>query len=340
MLVRITQRSKPRVDERRLPARRVAEMGWLAPMWKLLRRFGRLRRSSGSYTLPSPYPTNLVLSRASHFKSLGLHPREAAAFQALADQHRYEIFVRSGHVSRVANVGRPGVRPKPAGVYQKTNKGRFAAGLVIYPSADLEKAKRDLAAMRDVDAEHATLAARVLAAEGLNVKALGQDVLGVHDRAGNLFYGDIDIHGVYRRGADALAEPIAAHTFVPQFNVRLVATGLHAPGLLKPRTAAVRKDFGVLPHSPIQHGAHDEWVQRNDASYAGGVNMGPLPGVIHFRPEAKPYHIATVGHYRDILTLLGRDTIYTADAWSNGRNRLASARYVRRASLASNDALP
>jgi hypothetical protein len=57
--------------------------------------------------------------------------------------------------------------------------------------------------------------------------------------------------------------------------------------------------------------------------------MGPLPGVIHFAPNATPYHIATVPEYRDVLTWqMGVDkpvadphNVYSPKAWTTGRNR-------------------
>jgi hypothetical protein len=308
-----------------------------SPLRALLRTlFGRLGRR-GSYDVRSPYPIDAVLSKDSQFQSLGLHPRERRAFQKLADRHRYDIFVRTGHISRVANIGRPGLRPKPAGIYQKTSKNTFP-GLVTYEQNEASKAQRDLKAIRRADRADAPRGLRVLANEGLRARPLGQGALGVYDGAGNFFYGDIDIHGVYRRVAADCAERVDADTFVSLFNADLVATGLHKASLLEYGTPLTPKEFGVLPYSPIQHGAHDEWQERNDASYASGVNMGPLPGVIHFRPRQQAYHVSTVAQYRDILASFGLERTYTEAAWANGRNRLAAARYTRLHSKRSSDA--
>lgn len=310
------------------PGRSIADARLL--LRSALRMLGIGRR--GRYALPSPYPLESVLAAPDQFRALGLHPDEADAFQRLANWHRYDIFVRSSHVSRVGNVGRPGLRPKPAGVYQKTNKASFAAGLVVYRDDEESKWNRDLERINRPDPRHAPLALRVLAREGLHVWPLGSGTHGLRDGAGNFFYGDIDIHGVYRHTGRHNSERIDARTFVPQFNSSLAATGLHASHLLESDTPMLKKEFGVLPHSPVQHGAHDEWSERNDASYAGGVNMGPLPGVIHFRPGVTARYVATVAHYRDILASLGQSHLYTAAAWSNGRNRLAAARYSRSSS--------
>lgn len=295
-----------------------------------LRSFSSPIGRRSSYTVASAYPADVFLSKDGDFTSLGLHPREARAFQSIADEHGLDVFVRTGNASRVANVGRPGLRSKMAGVYQKTNKGAFAAGLVVYTDEEIERAQNDLHAIHHPDPAHSELSARVLADEKLSLRELRPGTYGVRDGAGNFIYGDIDIHGVYRRrDGGSHAERVAASTFVPLFNAKLSETGLHSPSLLENGTPLVPKDFGVLPFHAIQHGAHDEWRERNDESYAGGVNMGPLPGVIHFRPGAKPHHISTVPHYRDILASLGLDSTYTSAAWSNGRNRLANARYTR-----------
>ena len=108
---------------------------------------------------------------------------------------------------------------------------------------------------------------------------------------------------------------------MPLFNDELMKTGLYGPSLLEFRTPMLTKRYGVLPYHPIQHGAHDAWARRNDESYANGLNMGPLPGVIHFRPNAKPSHIATVAGYQDVLRSLGHEGNYTAAAWAKGRSR-------------------
>lgn len=319
------------VNARQARSRRAAPAVW-SRLCAALRSFAGVVGRRGSYKVRSPYPVGTVLSENNQFESLGLHPREARAFQKLAERHRYEIFVRTGHFTRVPNVGRPGLRPKPAGVYQKTNKEAFVPGLVAYKDSELAKAHRDLAVIGNPDPARASRALQILAIEGLHLHPLGQETHALRDGAGNFFYGDIDIHGVYHRVAPNRVERVDANTFVRLFNADLTATGLHAPHLLEYGTPMVEKDFGVLPHSPVQHGAHDEWTERNDASYAGGLNMGPLPSVIHFRPGAKPHYISTVPHYRDILQSLGQEDAYTSAAWSNGRNRLAGVRYVRRSS--------
>ncbi|RDU95312.1 hypothetical protein DWV00_29130 [Trinickia dinghuensis] len=269
-----------------------------------------------------------------------MDPLEAVAFQSLADQNGFDIFVRTGNASRVANVGRFGMRPKPAGVYQKTNKAASFPGVVLYHGEDVEKGKKDVRNIRRPHSTHSKRALRglrALARERLRLDKLAPGIFGVRDSAGNLIYGDIDIHGVYRRAdGQRRADRVGGLTFVPLFNAKLMETGLYGPSLLAHRNVApkgpgarkparktpmVTKRYGVLPHHPIQHGAHDAWAKRNDTAYAGGVNMGPLPGVIHFQPNAKPRHIPTVAGYKRVLESLGHGRNYTEAAWLNGHKR-------------------
>lgn len=259
------------------------------------------------------------------FISLGLHPAEAEVFQSLADSQQYDIFVRAGNDARVANLGRYGMRSKPAAIYQKTNKGDFLPGAVLYPKQDRGKGKNDLrraSSYEPTQSGRSNRLPRTLARERWSLGKLTPDWLGVRDAAGNLVYGDIDLHGVYHhRPGQKRADRIAGRKFVPLFNDELMKTGLYAPSLLRFGTPMVKKKYGVLPHHPIQHGAHDAWPKRNDKKYAGGVNMGPLPRVIHFRPNASAKYLPTVEDYQKALASLGHERTYTADAWKKGINR-------------------
>ncbi|KWN70213.1 hypothetical protein WM23_00010 [Burkholderia ubonensis] len=313
-----------------------AEPSALAPSRRRSGVFAGLRQllgKRGSFDVSSPYPRRESLTRDADFEQLGLRREEADAFQELATAHQLDIFVRTGNAMRTANVGRPSLRPKPAGVYQKTSKEGYAPGLVLYHARELDKARRDIAAINHPDPHHASRSMSVMSTEGLHLRDIGGGYHGIRDRAGNFIYGDIDIHGVYARDARGQTRKVSADAFVPLFNQRLTATGLHSVDRLEYGTEMAEKEFGVMPFSPIQHGAHDEWVERNNAEYAGGVNMGPLPGVIHFSPAASPYHIETVPQYRDTLRGLGQEDVYSGAAWSNGRNRLATARYTRQSNL-------
>ncbi|MDB5992039.1 MAG: repeat-associated core domain protein [Herbaspirillum sp.] len=289
----------------------------------------RLRRlaasRTGSFTLPQPYAPSAALRTPKDFERLGLRSEEAAVFQELAAEKNWDIFVRTGTSTRTINVGCIGVRPKPGGMYRKTSKDAVHPGLVSRKASEVEEGCEEVDTINHPP-QHAPFSLQVLAEEGFHWRAIGADILGMRDQAGNFIYGDIDIHGVYARQPDGSFEKIPASIFVPLFNERLMATGLHGPELLESTTLMKEKEYGVLPYSPVQHGAHDEWTERNNEDYAEGINMGPLPGVIHFSDDA-PYYIATVPQYRDVLKSFNRDKEYVGPAWSNGCNRLADAHY-------------
>ncbi len=299
---------------------------------RLLSKLSGSKRAD-SFDVPQPYPSPKPLRTSQDFGRLGLRGAEAEAFENLAKEKQLDIFVRTGTVTRTMNVGRPGLRPKPAGIYQKTSKDAYLPGLVLYKACEEKKGRSDLATVHNPDPHHAPLSMQVLATEGFHLRPVGDDYLGLRDQAGNFVYGDIDIHGVYARQADGPAIKIPAEQFVPLFNAQLMETGLHGPHLLETNTEMKEKEYGVLPYSPIQHGAHDEWTERNNTKYAGGVNMGPLPGVIHFSPDAPPYSIESVPQYREALKLLKRDEEYVGASWANGRNRLATEHFREKPTL-------
>ena len=292
---------------------------------KLSSIFGRSR--TGSFTLPPLYKQAAPLRLPKDFEKLGLRAEEAAAFQALAVEYKWDIFVRTGTSARTSNVGESDRRPKPAGIIQKTSKDSCHPGWVLYKVGERKKSEKDIAEINHPDPRRASTSLMVLAGEGFHLEPLNADVFAVLDGAGNVVYGDIDIHGVYAVRPDGSAEKISADVFVRLFNEKLLATKLHGPGLLKNGTEMNEKEYGVMPYSPIQHGAHDDWTERNNPDYAGGVNMGPLPGVIHFSPDEAPYHIGTVPQYQECLNAMGRGGEYIPEAWANGRNRLAEEHF-------------
>ncbi len=261
-----------------------------------MRSLGALFGRRGSYTLSPLHPPDALLQRDQDFASKGLHPKEATAIQRCANELRWCIYVRAGNPARLLHVTDTGeplrepVRPKPAGLYQKTDKkdGRvFVDGRLF------------------------------------------------RDAAGNAFCGDIDLHGVYRKNEFGEFEEIDPELFVPAMNTALETTGLHVPWRLAPRTPMICGPYDVFPHSPIQHGAHDGWSERNNASYAGGVNMGPQPGVIRFAPDEMPRYFVSTQRYHDDLAVHGKAVAYTSEAWTMGRNRRAQEHYKRRHSSPS-----
>lgn len=87
-----------------------------------------------------------------------------------------------------------------------------------------------------------------------------------------------------------------------------------------------------MAHSVIQHGAHDDWSERNNENYAGGINMGPQPGVINISGASKRARLfATTDEYRTYLqenAAVG-DTVYSANSWRAGNKRSWNAGAIR-----------
>ena len=256
-----------------------------------------------------------------NIRRAGLHIEEYKAIHRVAVEKSWHVNVRTGNSARVSYVGRMGFRPKPAGVYQKTFKGENNEGLVLYTADQSEKAKQDVQTIKNPSA-HAPEALQVLSREGFRLDLINEEQAALVDGFGNAVYGDIDIHSVL----DESGRQVAPEEWVPVLNAALESTGLHkAENLLGWGNNSLTKTYGVKAHSPIQHGAHDEWHERNDETYAGGINMGPQPGVLNIRGLARvtDYELFTTEQYREYMRNFARDgdRVYTEAAWNKGAAR-------------------
>ncbi|MGX5102949.1 RHS repeat-associated core domain-containing protein [Enterobacter cloacae] len=256
-----------------------------------------------------------------NIRRAGLHIEEYKAIHRVAVEKTWHINVRTGNSARVSYVGKMGVRPKPAGVYQKTFKGENNEGLVLYTADQAEKARQDLQTINTPSA-HAPEALQVLSREGFRLRPINEEQAALVDGFGNAVYGDIDIHSVL----DENGSQVAPEEWVPVLNAALESTGLHkADNLLGWGDHSLTKTYGVKAHSPIQHGAHDEWHERNDETYAGGINMGPQPGVLNIRGLSRldDYELFTTEQYRVYMKAFASngDSVYTEAAWDKGAAR-------------------
>jgi len=252
----------------------------------------------------------------------GLHFSEYKALHALASEKDWHINVRTGDESRLDWVGKKGVRPKPAGIYQKTNKAGSFKGLVLYGINEMQKMENDIHAI-NTPGESASASIRALAKEGYHAHILTPDQIALTDRFDNALYADIDIHSVLQGNG----VPVAPELWVASVNSALERTGLHKPGnLLGWGRHSVVKEYGVYAHSPVQHGAHDEWSERNNETYAGGINMGPLPGVLNIRRSSSisDYELFNTQQYRKYLCKFSAtgDSVYTENSWRAGGQRI------------------
>ena len=216
----------------------------------------------------------------------GLAHDELRVFKGAARATGAEIGVRTGNPSRLPHIGTYSV-PKPAGLYTKTAKG------------DAPHDIHGLVALKDNEQPPQGMPfVAGPARQGYRVLTRGAGGPTVH--------GDIDLQRVTKGG-----KPVPESTFRPALNAALDA---HS-------TREYRPPADPSAGDKIQHGAHDAWEQRNNQSYAGGVNAGPLPGVINFPPRGAPEVDYTTGAYRERLTREGLGGTYTEASWQKGAER-------------------
>ncbi|MFL5912223.1 MAG: hypothetical protein ACJ768_16820 [Gaiellaceae bacterium] len=214
----------------------------------------------------------------------GLRQDEYKVFKQQAASGDMEIGVRTGNPSRLPHVGTESV-PKPAGLYTKTAKGSAPAEL------------HGLVALTGNEALPPGLGLTRGDEVGDHTKVL---------RHGATVHGDIDLKRVMKGG-----KPVSESEFRPKLNAALDA------GSLQEHRPAENPAAG----DKIQHGAHDAWDKRNDMSYAGGINAGPLPGVINFPSQGAPQVDYTTAAYHQRLGGEGQGGTYSAEAWQKGAAR-------------------
>jgi insecticidal toxin complex protein TccC len=124
---------------------------------------------------------------------------------------------------------------------------------------------------------------------------------------GRHVHGDIDLKSVYHG-----AERVPEDEYKPKLNAAL--------------DRGSRREY-VSPTGPaghadkVQHGAHDDWAERNNMAYYGGVNAGPIPGVVSFYPGGPPRASYTTKDYLETLKSRTGSTPYTAGAMARGKSR-------------------
>lgn len=264
-------------------------LGSLAPLPTT--RSGNLERMKTTFT-PATSPLSAPgIATPPHAalapQQVGLSRREATALKSQAVRTGTDIYVRDGNPSRLPHLNAPGTRPKPAGLYNKTDKTTGHPGLVVTAGKALD--------------DHSGL--------GFQANPTGL----VHDRHGNTVHGDIDLQRVDRGGTKVPAPEYleALNTQLNRFSERPT-----------PRGPQQRySDLRVAPSDKVQHGAHDEWDERNNMAYAGGLNAGPIPGVTKFSASGRNEHYSTTTEYRQELRKKGAESTYTRKSWMKGAQR-------------------
>lgn len=220
---------------------------------------------------------------------IGMTPKEATALRTFAVRKGVDVYVRDGGPTRLAHVGASGTRPKPAGLYNKTDKTGGHPGLVVTGPGN--------------------------ALDDHSGRAFDDPGSVVRDKHGNSVHGDIDLQRMDRGG-----QKLPAIKYIQDLNAHLRTFSETArPRGPEETYTALR----VRSSDKVQHGAHDEWEERNSMTYNGGRNAGPLPGVTKFsgNPRQRDEHYSTTAEYRQELRKKGAESTYSATAYAKGAQR-------------------
>ncbi|MCB1735618.1 MAG: hypothetical protein H6981_02920 [Gammaproteobacteria bacterium] len=220
---------------------------------------------------------------------IGMTPKEATALRTFAVRKGADVYVRDGGPTRLPHVGKTGTRPKPAGLYNKTDKTGDHPGLVVTgPGNALD--------------DHSGL-------------GFDDPASVVRDKHGNTVHGDIDLQRVDRGG-----QKVPAPEYIEALNAHLRSFSETARPHGPDETYTALR---VHTDDKVQHGAHDEWAERNSMTYNGGRNAGPLPGVTKFsgNPKARGEHYSTTAEYRQELRSKGAESTYSRAAYARGAQR-------------------
>ncbi len=217
----------------------------------------------------------------------GLRPRDHEVLLAKAQEKEVYIFVRDGNEDSVARMGKDYTTPtgktypttsKGEDMKAKTSKTDPTKGLVTFPNSTDERFRTlDSLAGEPPPMTKAELKANQAEFDkrykhfldekitGHNFTVLGEnDGWLVIDAQGRAIHGDVDLHGVYGKDGRLMnSESIRAE---------------------------MNKEMGT---KNFQHGAHDEWPDRNKEK--AGVNRGPQGnnGVTVYGPDGEVYHFDT-----------------------------------------------
>jgi len=237
-------------------------------------------RDSPGVTLPEEH------AKPPH--EVGLTTRETVALKSFAVRTGFDVYVRDNNPARLLHIRSKNTRPKPVGLYTKTDKSTEFRGLVRAKETPLVD-KSGLGFVSDKDT-------------GL-----------VRDRQGDTVHSDIDLHRV-----DIHGKTVLAPEYLPKLNSHLNTFSETSRPLApdKPYT-----ELRVHPRDKIQHPAHDEWEKRNDKKYSGGINFGPQPGVTRFSAKGRDVHFSTTKEYKEELRRKKSEHTYTQDAWDSSAHR-------------------
>jgi len=203
------------------------------------------------------------------------HERGMRAFDDFVLSQKAEddgliIMVRNSNEEATQWIGREGYRPKPMDLKAKTARHGPFAGLAVADPGDA----RTRAMAESYGGYDGFVAS--LESKGYTVGSAEEGYV-VRDAAGNAFYSDYDLHGVYHAADGSQADHES------------VRSDLNA-------------EFG---NDAVQHGPHDNWPERGAAE--SGPNRGPQPPVTAYLPDGSSVHLETVDEMRSFYDAHGID---------------------------------
>ena len=201
--------------------------------------------------------------RAKPPQKRGMRSRDDKSFSEMAEKGDI-ILVRNSNPSALEYIGKPGYKAKPLEMKGKTRQGSPNEGLAAVDPNDRRLIKQLKMDGKDYDAY-----VKEVESGGDFFVGTKEEGYIIKDAAGNKFYSDYDLHGVY----DA-------------------KTGKDSYSLAKKKE--LNDNFGA---KLIQHDPHDKWAGRNNPDIAG-INRGPQPPVTAYLPDGSKYELTTIADMR------------------------------------------
>ena len=241
-------------------------------------------------------PTPVVFDPPPPAAARGTRARDDLALASKAKEKGRYILVRDSNADAVRWIGLKDAnveyRAKPENMKAKTLKEGPNAGLAAFPPDD----PRTLATLAGIEPQTnaAALAANPTERDRRwwdymekNINKYGYKVEG-HDKSYLVYldlgggkkayyHGDMDLHGVFDKNGGKVLDSKSVRTELNQ-------------------------EFGT---ELIQHGAHDEWPERNNKLMA--PNNGPQPPVTAYLPDGSMKHLKTVPEMKQFYEAHGLD---------------------------------
>ena len=201
---------------------------------------------------------------AIHPHKRGMRVRDDRAFASMAEKGDI-IIVRNSNPAALDYIGKPGYKAKPLDLKAKTRQSpplpKDAPNLGL-AAAD-PKDPRLIKSLKEDGIDYETYVKK-MEAKKLHVGS-AKDGYVVTDDAGNMFYSDYDLHGIYN-----------------------AKTGKDSYSLRKKKDLNKKFEAKLVQHDP-----HDNWPDRNNRKNAG-ANEGPQPPCTAYMPDGSAVELTTI----------------------------------------------